>query len=117
MKRHLEDDLQSACITWFDYQFPKLKNLLFHVPNGGNRNIREAARLKKQGVRSGVSDLILLVPNNEYHGLCIELKSYQGKLSINQSNWIELVRKNNYCAIVVNSFEAFKFVIENYLIQ
>lgn len=42
---------------------PQVPNkLLFAVPNGGSRHIREAANLKRQGVTSGVSDVILLIP-------------------------------------------------------
>jgi hypothetical protein len=113
--KHLEDDLQAACITWFDYQYPKLKNLLFHVPNGGHRNIREAYRLKKQGVRPGVSDLILLIPKGNFHGMCIEIKSEKGKLSDNQKEWLESVQNNGYLTIVCFNFNSFKCYIDAYL--
>ena len=35
----------------------------FAVPNGGSRNILEAKNLKAEGVRKGVSDLVILLPN------------------------------------------------------
>ena len=113
--KHLEDDLQAECITWFDYQYPKLKNLLFHVPNGGHRNIREAARLKKQGVRPGVSDLILLIPRGNFHGMCIEMKSEKGTLSENQKEWLKQAENNGYLTIVCNNFILFKTAIDSYL--
>ena len=59
---HKEDDLQMACVRWFDLQFSVLSWALFHVPNGGFRNRHEAARFKAMGVRSGVPDLLLLIP-------------------------------------------------------
>ncbi len=43
----------------------------FAVPNGGSRNIREAANLKKEGVRSGVSDIVIVMKDLV---LFIELK-------------------------------------------
>lgn len=49
---------------------------VFAVPNGGRRNLREAARLKAQGVLAGVSDLIVLVP---YKVFFVELKNPNGK--------------------------------------
>ena len=55
MKNKEEEILQTACITWFDYQYPHLSKLLFAVPNGGSRHKIEAKNLKKQGVRAGVS--------------------------------------------------------------
>ena len=51
-------------------------HFVFAVPNGGSRNIIEAANLKAQGVMAGVSDLILLLPNKVYF---IELKNPNGK--------------------------------------
>jgi len=113
--KHLEDDLQKACITWFDYQYPKLKNLLFHVPNGGHRNIREAARLKSQGVRPGVSDLILLIPKGEFHGMCIEMKSEKGKVSKLQNEWFMEVDSNGYYCFICHNFNLFKLKINQYL--
>ncbi len=34
--------------------------LVFHVPNGGKRNVREAKRFKEMGVVAGIPDLICL---------------------------------------------------------
>lgn len=45
---------------------------IFAVPNGGKRGKIEAANLKKEGVTSGVSDLIVIIPNQT---LYIELKT------------------------------------------
>lgn len=56
--RHLEDDLQRAVWTWFQMYAPDC--IAFAVPNGGRRNVREAARLKAMGVLPGVADFILL---------------------------------------------------------
>jgi hypothetical protein len=39
------------------------KILSFAVPNGGSRNIQEAVNLKAEGVVSGVSDYIVMLPN------------------------------------------------------
>src|SRR5208337_192480 len=94
--RHLEDAESMALIAWRDLHVRKHKELrlLAHIPNGGYRNVREAARLKKMGVLPGVSDYFLPVPmavngampkrsfhRSEYHGLWIELKSAAGRLS------------------------------------
>lgn len=50
---------------------------VFAVPNGGNRNLREAARLKAQGVMAGVSDLIIMLPNKKIY--FVEVKNPNGK--------------------------------------
>lgn len=59
---HLESDLQIKCVQWFRLTYPKLRYLLFSVPNGGLRSLRTAQMLKAEGALAGVSDLILLLP-------------------------------------------------------
>ena len=112
-----EAQLQSSCVTWFRLQYPKLSKLLISVPNGGSRNVIEAANLKRQGLVSGVADLILFVPANYYHGLCIEMKYGPGKQSPNQKEWQEAVEKQGYLYIICRSFDEFKDEIENYLLK
>lgn len=63
-----EHRIQSACVRWFRLKYPKLKNVLFAVPNGGRRDAITGARLKEEGATSGVSDLILLKSNRFYGG-------------------------------------------------
>lgn len=53
---HPEDDLQRAVVSTLALS-PELRAVA--IPNGGKRNIREAARMKAQGVRAGVSDLLV----------------------------------------------------------
>jgi len=59
---HIEDNEQICLMEWAAAQsgkFPEL-SLIFHIPNGGKRNAREAARFKRMGVKAGVPDLFLL---------------------------------------------------------
>lgn len=68
-----EAEEQIALFEWARLQtgrFPELA-LLYHVPNGGSRNKIEAARLRAQGVKSGVPDLCLPVARGASHGLYI----------------------------------------------
>ena len=51
-----EHEEQAAIFRWAEImakRAPEL-DLLFCIPNGGHRDIRVAARLKKEGVRAGV---------------------------------------------------------------
>ena len=61
-----ESKLQQTCVKWFNYQYMELRGCLFSVPNGGARDAVTGRILKLEGVVSGVSDFILLVPN-KYH--------------------------------------------------
>lgn len=116
-KTYPEDDLQMACIEWFDLAYPKLSKLLFHVPNQRKQDVIKGARLKKMGLRSGVADLILLIPKGRYHGMCIEMKSTKGKLSDNQKEWLQQAKMNDYFCSVCYDFDSFKIEIEIYLRQ
>lgn len=88
---------------------------LFAIPNGGSRDIREAARLKLQGVKAGVSDMFLPIPNSMFHGLFIELKVGTNKTSQLQDEFIDYVRMNGYMAKVCYGADEAIRTIKSYL--
>ena len=114
-KRHIEDDLQIACVNWFSYQYSHIAQLLHHSPNGGRRDAREAARFKAMGVRPGFPDLILLFPSKGYHFLCIELKTKTGKQSEYQKDYQRMVESIGGKYVICRTLEEFMAVIRDYL--
>ena len=78
--KHAEDSEQQTLFDWAEY-YPVLR-WMFAIPNGGKRSKMEAARLKRQGVKAGVSDIFLPLPTESteelsdtgYNGLFIEMK-------------------------------------------
>mgnify|MGYP002620416555 FL=1 len=110
-----EHNLQAACVQWFRYQHRDLASLLFAVPNGGARSKATAGRLKAEGVVAGVADLILLVPNADYHGLCIEMKTPTGRQSPEQKAWAQEAERHGYRYVIIRSIELFINIIDNYL--
>lgn len=99
---HLE---QVEVVNYFRAKFPHLKMLIFSVPNGavmgGKNKWGMMAKLKKEGWTKGVSDLIIAVPNNEYHGLFIEMKKSNGTikdLKPEQASFLTEADKNGYRA-------------------
>lgn len=85
--------------AWHEKKWPELE-LLHHIPNGGSRHAAEAANLKRQGVKAGVSDLYLPVARRGYHGMYIEMKAIGGMISEKQAEWINRVREQGYAAFV-----------------
>ncbi len=75
-RAHPEDDLQAAVVKYLAAAKPKC--IWYAVPNGGVRNVREAARFKAMGVRAGVSDLVFQWAGGSG---CIELKAPGGRQS------------------------------------
>lgn len=87
-RKHEEASLQVTVMQNLDLLLPA-DAVAFHVPNGGSRNAREAANLKRQGVRAGVPD-ILIVHDGRVHGL--ELKSAKGTISDSQQTMFPRLR-------------------------
>ena len=113
--KHIEDNLQIACVRWFSLQYPRLSNYLHHSPNGGFRNLREAGRFKQMGVRAGFPDLILLYPSGKYHYLCIELKSEKGKQTESQKKWHKMIQETGNKYVVCRNLDQFMTEINNYM--
>jgi hypothetical protein len=115
----LEHDEQVNLMKWWSLScrsFGVDERLLFAIPNGGERNVIVAARLKAEGVRAGVPDLFLAHPNNEYHGLFIEMKKAKGGIvSDNQKCYLDLLKANGYRAEVCHGWIQAKQIIEDYL--
>ena len=81
--RHVEHDHQVALFRWAaaaEHAFPELSRM-HAVPNGGQRNILTAARIKAEGARAGVWDIFLPVARAGYHGMYIEMKAGKNKLT------------------------------------
>lgn len=118
-RRHMRDEehrIQVSCVRWFRLKYPNLAARLFAVPNGGRRDGITGARLKEEGVLAGVADLILLVPNADYHALLIEMKTPKGGQSESQKAWQRAVSGNDdYLYVVCRSLEEFIRIIEEYL--
>ncbi len=112
-----ESQEQTFLFQWANLarcKYPELE-LLHHIPNGGKRNAREAASLKRQGVKAGVPDICLPVPKGQYHGLYIELKVGKNKTSEYQNEWIEKLKEQNYYVVVCYGWRVAQEVIEHYL--
>jgi hypothetical protein len=78
---HPETALQIAVVGFLAIALDP-ETIVFHCPNGGRRDKREAAILKAMGTRPGVADLILL---HRARAFCVELKDPSGgRQSIDQ---------------------------------
>ena len=112
MSEHKE---QCALIRWFDMQYKPHKGRMFATPNAGKRNMIAGARLKAEGMRAGVPDLMLPVARKGYNGLFIELKTKTGRLQDNQRCWLDYLSEQGYLAVECKGWEVAKQTIEGYL--
>lgn len=105
--KHQEHNLQTACVRWFRYQYPK--DIILAVPNGGSRNTLEASRLKAEGVLAGVSDLIIV---SEKKVFFIEMKTTTGRQNENQKAFQQKLEKLGFLYFICRSFEEFEKICE-----
>jgi hypothetical protein len=130
-----ESQIQCAIVEWANvtsckcrhFSNPNNKNIgdfLFAIPNGGSRNIAEAVRLKKEGVKKGVTDLFLAIPIMRHGymvdfylscGLWLEAKTKKGKVSTEQKNWMSLMKDVGYPSVIFRSVEEGIQAIKDYL--
>lgn len=111
-----EHQIQSAFVEWCFLNQTNFYGLHmgFAIPNGGLRNKRVAEKLKKEGVRAGVLDWCLPVPQGKFHGLFIEFKSAGGVLSGAQQLEILDLKYFGWKTAVCHSTEEAIDVIKSY---
>jgi hypothetical protein len=115
--RELERPHQVALIKWVRTVrdiFPVLK-LLYAVPNGGDRNLRVARKLKAEGVLAGVADLCLPAARRGYHGLYLEMKSEEGVAKKEQKEFLRGVSAEGYCAVIAQGVDDARATLEWYI--
>lgn len=109
---------QERLFQWVNlhmWKWPELESL-YHVPNEGKRSKVTGARLKRQGLKSGVPDICLPVARCGCHALYIELKRMKGgKPTKDQLEWIDRLTRNGNMALVCAGWENAAEVIEGYL--
>lgn len=102
LEHETEDEAQAAVFQWAELAigaYPCLK-LLYHIPNEGKRSVSYGARLKRLGMKKGVSDICLPVPRGGYHGLYVELKVKGGKPTPEQKEFLRSVNIEGFLGVV-----------------
>lgn len=110
--RDREHQTQVAAVNWFRMQYPG--KLIHAIPNGGDRNIVTARKLKAEGVVSGVPDLFIPEPLGQYHGLFVEMKVKGGRLRDTQKEMICKLEDRGYKCAVCWSLDDFMKVVNEY---
>lgn len=110
-----EHRIQCACVRWFRLEYPKLKDILFAVPNAARRSARNGAYMKDEGMLPGVADLILLKSNRFYGGLAIEMKKPGEYQRPAQKEWQKECEAAGNKYVVCRSLDEFMKVITEYI--
>ncbi|WP_195630253.1 VRR-NUC domain-containing protein [Bacteroides finegoldii] len=110
-----EHKMQCACVKWFRLEYPKLKDMLFAVPNAARRSARNGEYMKDEGMLPGVADLILLKSNRFYGALCVEMKKPDKYQRPVQKEWQKECEAAGNKYVVCRSLDEFMKVITDYL--
>jgi hypothetical protein len=110
-----EHSEQAELIKWCVFNEDPRTSLIFAIPNGGFRTAKTGAKLRLEGLRPGIPDLMLPVATAKYHGLFIELKTQTGKPSPAQKEWIKVLNQQGYLALVAKGADEAIASIQKYL--
>jgi hypothetical protein len=107
-----EAQVQGQVVEYLD-----LKGLHFtHPPNGGLRDKRTAAKLRWQGTRPGVPDLLVFEPwaldGKSGIGIAIEMKSHVGRPTPEQRAWIAHLESVGWLCGVCRTFDAARVLVD-----
>lgn len=115
--RRSEDTKQIRVMDWAagaECRYPELK-WLHHIPNGGVRNSGEAIKLKRMGVKRGISDIHLPFAHGRYHGLYIEMKYGKNMTTQEQTEFLCDMKGADNCVAVCHDAQAAIDLIERYV--
>lgn len=106
-----EQDEQFVFVAWLTK-----KNIIHHhSPNGGFRDVREAAKFKRLGTKAGFPDILIPYARKSHHGLLIELKRVSGgKLSEHQLWWRDFLIKQGYAWFEAKGANEAIRIVEDY---
>ena len=112
-----ESKLQQSCVKFFRYQYPQWVLFLVAIPNGGRRDAKTGALMKKEGAIAGAPDLILFDPYGKKLPLLIEMKLPKGVQSESQVAFQRCYEDAGYTYTICRDFATFEKIVENYLIR
>jgi hypothetical protein len=106
-----EHSEQVNLIHWFKCTYPGVK--IAAIPNGGNRNEREAAALVLEGVSPGIPDIF--IPE----WLCwVEMKRVKGGVvSKAQEEWRDYIQRIGQHYILAYGFEDAKNKLQSFKVS
>lgn len=98
-----EDYIHFECIQLLKNEFPHVE-WVSNILDGAKLGEKVMKRHAGMRNRSGTSDIIILEPRiklegymtKEYHGLCLEVKTLTGKLSKEQRDFLDRMRRKGY---------------------
>lgn len=108
-----EANQQEIVVKYIRLAYP---NALYCASAGGMRtSYLQAIKMKRTGYVKGFPDLFIYEPNEDFHGLAIEMKKEKGGVaSPEQKSWQEQLRNRGYASYICKGNEEAIKVIDEY---
>lgn len=114
-----ESQIQCAIVEWANkiklFDNFTIGTFILKNCNEGRRSLADGKRKKKEGLKKGVSDLFLAFPQAKYHGLWIEVKKHNGKMTKEQVEWFTFMNLVGYETQLVDGVDSGIQAIKDYL--
>ena len=110
-----EHELQKAFFEWLHLTYPLINKVTFAVPNGVRCSQMQAMKLKAEGLKAGMPDVMMAKPNDTYSGLFIEFKIKPNKPSEIQTEKMLNLTENGYKCVLVYDIDDAMNVVKEYL--
>lgn len=114
-KRRVEQQHQIALIDWVKLTLPEFRDDINLASFGENIGPRRMATLKKMGLTPSYPDLVVYLARGGYHGLLIEMKKPNGRLTKDQKDNHARLLSNGYQVHTCYSWDEARQRIEEYL--
>lgn len=105
-----ESNFQQSAMELLDV----LGKVALHVPNESKGTKAWHIKRKKQGLKKGFLDVLVLEAKKGYHGLVIELKTDGKYPTKEQYEWMDKLNAQGYYACWTDSFDEFMFIVTSY---
>lgn len=115
--RYAESNIQKSLFRWAHLNKGKWPELqaLYAIPNGAHVSDKNRIRLVYEGMRKGMPDVHFPVPKGPYASLYLEIKTKEGRVSIDQQNRMQLLASlGNLCVVARGLYECIG-AVEDYL--
>ena len=108
-----EANQQEIVIKYLRLAYP---HALYCASAGGMRtSYLKAIKMNRTGYVKGLPDLFIYEPNQDYHGLAIEMKKEKGGVaSPEQKEWQEQLRNRGYSSYICKGSEEAIKIIDEY---
>lgn len=106
---------QVRVLDWLERNMKEVYRYTHATPNGGLRSKTTAIKMVAEGQKKGYPDLSLDLPRGGYHGMRIEMKHGDNRLTAEQFEWMTRLSAAGYYCFEARSAEEAIEAIKEYV--